>query len=87
MNSKVPFRVQKKVASESNVVAMATFWQPPRCTKSPHNEEHWLFPTSRMHRRVELLKNNKRSLLHQTTSEGWRKSKESALQHKGALPA
>lgn len=35
----------KKVESESNVVAMATCWQPPPCTESPHNEQHWLFPT------------------------------------------
>ncbi len=40
-----PFKAQKKVEIESNVVAMATCWQPPLCTESPHNEQHWLFPT------------------------------------------
>lgn len=40
-----PFKAQKKVEIESNVVAMATCWQPPPCTESPHNEQHWLFPT------------------------------------------
>lgn len=42
---------RKKVVSEINVVAMTTFWQPPPPTKSPHNEEHWLFPTSILRRR------------------------------------
>jgi len=40
-----PLLKHKKVESESNVVAMDTCWQPPPCTESPHNEQHWLFPT------------------------------------------
>lgn len=65
---------RKKVASESNVVAMATFWQPPRCTKSPHNEEHWLFPTSSLHRRGGAA--HKQQEVSPPPNQGWGLEKE-----------